>query len=96
MISERTSQLQELRRLLSLKEQELSELKWDNERKMGGETEHLRSVLKEKENFIKVSVHALDFVPCSVPCTPDPHSPPYSSGADAGPGRDNAIILCRD
>ncbi|XP_074507165.1 myomegalin-like isoform X2 [Sebastes fasciatus] len=53
VISERTGQLQELRRQLSSKEQELCELKQDKEREMGGETEHLRSLLKEKEAFIK-------------------------------------------
>lgn len=58
MISEQTSQLQELRRQLSLREQELHELKRDKEREKGGETEHLRSLLKEKEAFIKVLVHA--------------------------------------
>lgn len=58
MISEQSSQLQELRRQLSLREQELHELKREKEREMGGETEHLRSLLKEKEAFIKVPVHA--------------------------------------
>ncbi|XP_050926027.1 myomegalin isoform X4 [Lates calcarifer] len=53
VISERTGQLQELRRQLSLREQELCELRRDKEREMGGETEHLRSLLKEKEAFIK-------------------------------------------
>nr|XP_046263627.1 myomegalin-like isoform X3 [Scatophagus argus] len=53
VISEQTSQLQELRRQLSLREQELCELKRDKEREMGGETEHLQSLLKEKEAFIK-------------------------------------------
>nr|XP_020471629.1 myomegalin-like [Monopterus albus] len=53
VISERTGQLQELRRQLSIREQELCELRWDREREMGGETEHLRSVLQEKEAFIK-------------------------------------------
>lgn len=54
MISERTGQLQELRRQLSLREQELCELRRDKEREMGGETEHLQNLLKEKEAFIKV------------------------------------------
>ncbi|XP_070831102.1 myomegalin-like isoform X6 [Chaetodon trifascialis] len=58
VISEQTSQLQELRRQLSIKEQELSELKRDKEREMGGETEHLRSLLKEKEAFIKELMQA--------------------------------------
>ncbi|XP_054479277.1 myomegalin-like [Anoplopoma fimbria] len=53
VISERTGQLQELRRLLSAREQELRELKQDKEKEMGGEAEHLRSLLKEKEAFIK-------------------------------------------
>ncbi|XP_039998702.1 myomegalin-like isoform X3 [Xiphias gladius] len=53
VISERTSQLQELRRQVSLREQELCELRRDKEREMGGETEHLQSLLKEKEAFIK-------------------------------------------
>ncbi|XP_026168604.1 myomegalin isoform X3 [Mastacembelus armatus] len=53
VISERSSQLQELHKQLSLKEQELCELRWDREREVGGETEHLRTVLKEKEAFIK-------------------------------------------
>ncbi|XP_067385108.1 myomegalin-like isoform X5 [Channa argus] len=53
VISERTGQLQELRRQLSLREQELRELNWDKEKEMGGETEHLRSALKEKEAFIE-------------------------------------------
>ncbi|KAM9844848.1 LOW QUALITY PROTEIN: myomegalin [Aulostomus maculatus] len=53
VISERTGQLQELRRQLSLREQELCELRQDKERETGGETEHLRSLLKEKEAFIK-------------------------------------------
>ena len=56
VISEQTVQLQELRRQLSLREQELCELKRDKEREMGGETEHLRTLLKEKEAFIKVLV----------------------------------------
>ncbi|XP_032388029.1 myomegalin isoform X4 [Etheostoma spectabile] len=53
VISERTVQLQELRRQLSSREQELRELRQDKERETGGETEHLRSLLKEKEAFIK-------------------------------------------
>ncbi|XP_070775639.1 myomegalin-like [Enoplosus armatus] len=53
VIGEQTGQLQELRRQLSIREQELCELKRDKEREMGGETEHLRSLLKEKEAFIK-------------------------------------------
>ncbi|CAK6952464.1 myomegalin-like isoform X6 [Scomber scombrus] len=53
VISERTGQLQELRRQLSMREQELCELRRDKEREMGGETEHLQTLLKEKESFIK-------------------------------------------
>ncbi|XP_070701394.1 myomegalin-like isoform X2 [Pempheris klunzingeri] len=53
VISEQTSQLQELRRQLSLKEQELCEMKRDMERETGGEMEHLQSLLKQKEAFIK-------------------------------------------
>ncbi|XP_077955092.1 myomegalin isoform X3 [Gasterosteus aculeatus] len=53
VIGERTGQLQELRRQLSSGEQELCELKRDKEREAGGEAEHLRSLLKEKEAFIK-------------------------------------------
>ncbi|XP_045907547.1 myomegalin-like [Micropterus dolomieu] len=58
VISEQTSQLQELRRQLSLREQELCELKRDKEREMGGETERLRSLLTEKEDFIKELMQA--------------------------------------
>uniref|UniRef100_A0A3Q1FXV6 Uncharacterized protein n=1 Tax=Acanthochromis polyacanthus TaxID=80966 RepID=A0A3Q1FXV6_9TELE len=54
VINERTGQLQELRRQLSLKEQELSELRRDKERETEGEAEKLRCLLKEKEAFIKV------------------------------------------
>ncbi|XP_041660185.1 myomegalin-like isoform X3 [Cheilinus undulatus] len=54
VISEQTGQLQELRRHLLSKEQELCALKRDKEREMvGGEAEHLRGLLKEKEAFIK-------------------------------------------
>lgn len=59
VIGERTGQLQELRRQLSSGEQELCELKRDKEREAGGEAEHLRSLLKEKEAFIKVPVASL-------------------------------------
>lgn len=58
VISEQTIQQQELRRQLSLREQELCELRRDKEREMGGEMEHLRSLLKEKEAFIKVPARA--------------------------------------
>lgn len=57
MISERTGQQQELRRQLAQTEQELCELRRHKERDMGGEMEHLRRLLKEKEAFIKVSAH---------------------------------------
>ncbi|XP_068197034.1 myomegalin-like isoform X3 [Antennarius striatus] len=50
---EQSSQLQELRRQLFLKEQELCELKLDKERETERETGHLRSLLTEKEAFIK-------------------------------------------
>lgn len=55
MISERTGQQQELRRQLAQTEQELCELRRDKERDEGGEMDHLRRLLKEKEAFIKVS-----------------------------------------
>ncbi|XP_069013277.1 myomegalin-like isoform X4 [Embiotoca jacksoni] len=58
VISERTGQLQELRRQLSLREQELCELRRDKEREMGGEAEHLRNLLKEKEALIKELMEA--------------------------------------
>lgn len=67
VISEQTVQLQELRRQLSLREQELCELKRDKERETGGETEHLRTLLKEKEAFIKVHVCAF---PSTYSCEP--------------------------
>lgn len=72
MISEQSSQLQELRRQLSSRDQELRELKRDREREMGGETEHLRSLLKEKESLIKVRVHGFDSVifPCCTVSSP--------------------------
>lgn len=43
---------------MSLTEQELRQLKWDKEREMDAETEHLQNLLKEKEAFIKVHVHS--------------------------------------
>ena len=54
MIGERTSQLQELRKQLSTRDRELCELRREREREMGGETELLQSLLKEKEAFIIV------------------------------------------
>lgn len=62
MISERTGQQQELRRQLAQTEQELCELRRDKERDTGGEVEHLRRLLKEKEAFIKVSAHISSIV----------------------------------
>lgn len=56
MISERSGQLQELRRHLSSREQELCKLNQEKERETEGDTENLRSLLKEKEAFIKVHV----------------------------------------
>lgn len=69
VINERTGQLEELRRQLTQTEQEVCELRRDKERDARGEKEHLRSLLKEKEGFIKVSGHLpllaliLGFVP---------------------------------
>ncbi|XP_007567971.1 myomegalin isoform X12 [Poecilia formosa] len=53
VITERTNEQQELRKQLTQTEQELSELRRERERETGGEAEHLRSLLKEKEAFIK-------------------------------------------
>ncbi|XP_053738820.1 myomegalin-like isoform X7 [Synchiropus splendidus] len=53
VISERSSELQELRQQLLLKEQELCQLRRDREREFGGDTERLQGLLKEKEAFIK-------------------------------------------
>ncbi|TNM97762.1 hypothetical protein fugu_014008 [Takifugu bimaculatus] len=53
VISEQSSQMQELRKQLSLTEEELHQLKRDKERTMGTETDHLQSLLREKEAFIK-------------------------------------------
>ncbi|XP_063741186.1 myomegalin-like isoform X1 [Eleginops maclovinus] len=53
VISERTGQLQELRRQLSSTEQELCKLNQEKERETEGGTEPLLSLLKEKETFIK-------------------------------------------
>lgn len=63
VISEQNSQLQELRRQMSSREQELQQLKRDHDRETGRETEHLRSLLKEKETLIKVRVDGFDSVP---------------------------------
>lgn len=57
VISEQSSQMQELRKQLSLTEEELHQLKRDKERMMGTETDHLQSLLREKEAFIKVCVN---------------------------------------
>lgn len=54
VISEQSSQMQELRKQVSSTEEELQQLKRDKERTAGTETDHLRSLLKEKEAFIKV------------------------------------------
>lgn len=54
VISEQSSQMQELRKQLSLTEEELQQQKRDKERMMGTETDHLQSLLREKEAFIKV------------------------------------------
>lgn len=54
VISEQSSQMQELRKQLSLTEQELHQLKQDKETMMGTETDRLQSLLREKEAFIKV------------------------------------------
>lgn len=67
MISEQSSQLQELHRQTSSQEQELRQLKRDRDRETGGETAHLHSLLKEKEALIKVRVDG----PSSV-CLPPP------------------------
>lgn len=75
VISEQSSQLQELRRQTSSREQELRQLKRDRHRETGGETEHLRSLLKEKETLIKVRVHGFDSVWSALP----PPSPTPSS-----------------
>ncbi|KAG7214688.1 hypothetical protein INR49_010580 [Caranx melampygus] len=53
VVSERSGQLQELRKQLALREQELCELRRHKEREAVGETEHLQGLLKEKEAFIK-------------------------------------------
>lgn len=57
VISEQSSQMQELRKQLSLTEEELHQLKREKERTMGAETDHLQSLLREKEAFIKVCLH---------------------------------------
>ncbi|XP_069367994.1 myomegalin-like isoform X3 [Paralichthys olivaceus] len=54
VINERSGQLQELRRQMLRREQELHEVRRDKERELGGEMEHLQSLLKEKEAFIKL------------------------------------------
>lgn len=54
VISEQSSQMQELRKQVSSTEEELQQLKRDKERTAGTETDHLRSLLREKEAFIKV------------------------------------------
>lgn len=60
VITERTGQLQEIRKQLSLREQELCKLKQDKD--FGLETDHLKSLLKEKESLIKVQLlHIINF-----------------------------------
>lgn len=60
MITERAGQLQEMRRQLSSREQELSEVtrERDRERERGApmamEMERLQSILREKESLIQV------------------------------------------
>lgn len=56
VIGEQSSQMQELRKQLSLTEEELHQLKQDRERMTGTETDHLQSLLREKEAFIKVGL----------------------------------------
>ncbi|XP_061652414.1 myomegalin isoform X8 [Phyllopteryx taeniolatus] len=53
VISERTGQLQEVRRQLSQREQELCELNRDKQRETGGEVQHLQGLLREKEALLK-------------------------------------------
>uniref|UniRef100_A0A4W5PN19 Uncharacterized protein n=1 Tax=Hucho hucho TaxID=62062 RepID=A0A4W5PN19_9TELE len=53
VIGERTGQLQELRRQLSSREQEMGELWKERERERTGEAERLQNLLKEKESFIQ-------------------------------------------
>uniref|UniRef100_A0A3Q2NS11 Short myomegalin-like EB1 binding protein N-terminal domain-containing protein n=1 Tax=Fundulus heteroclitus TaxID=8078 RepID=A0A3Q2NS11_FUNHE len=81
VISERTNEQQELRKQLTQTEQELRRSK---ERETGGETEHLRSLLKEKEAFIKVCILL------TRPLTSSPGLPGFTvrfvSGADPGAG----------
>lgn len=69
VVSERSGQLQELRKQLGLREQELCELRRHKEREAGGETEHLQSLLKEKEAFIKVSLGECTLSLCAL-CGP--------------------------
>ncbi|XP_061151906.1 myomegalin isoform X4 [Syngnathus typhle] len=57
VISERTGQLQEVRKQLSQREQELCELRRDKERETGGDVQHLQGLLREKEAFIKEMMH---------------------------------------
>uniref|UniRef100_A0A3B3UCP6 Uncharacterized protein n=1 Tax=Poecilia latipinna TaxID=48699 RepID=A0A3B3UCP6_9TELE len=68
VITERTNEQQELRKQLTQTEQELSELRRERERETGGEAEHLRSLLKEKEAFIKVPADPSLFGFPSSPC----------------------------
>ena len=94
MISERTGQLQELRRQLTQKEQDLCELRRDKETELGGEKQHLRSLLKEKEAFIKVFGHSPPF---AFPLASSSARPVlrvhFLSGADSGTGRGCTAIF---
>lgn len=69
VISEQSGQMQELRKQLSLTEEELRQVKRDKERMTGAEAEHLQSLLREKEAFIKV-------------CVPRVPRPPGSPGSN--------------
>lgn len=57
MISERSGQLQELRRQLSTREQELNDVNRERERDVSAsrELQRLQDVLKEKDAFIQVT-----------------------------------------
>lgn len=93
MISEQTSQLQELRRQLSSREQELREVKRDRERELGGETARLQSALKEKEAFIKVPVGDFPSASPACPRASRLHNILNPSGSDAGSRGGDAAVL---
>lgn len=96
MISEQTSQLQELRRQLSLREQELREVRRDKESEVGGETERLQRVLREKEAFIKVPARVVPSVSLLARVRLVPHKILTSSGSDAGSRGGDAAVLQRE